>query len=40
MKVMYVQCFSCGAVVGVVDYFDTATMLDKIAKKIGVDIFK
>lgn len=39
-KLMFVQCTSCGGVVGVTDYFHTATLLERIAKKIGFDIHR
>ena len=32
----FVQCASCGTVVGVTDFYDTASLLDKIAQKIGI----
>ena len=35
-KVMAVQCSSCGSVVGVTDFYNTASLLEKIAKKIGI----
>ncbi|MCV2359645.1 hypothetical protein LNV08_11760 [Paucibacter sp. TC2R-5] len=35
-KLMFVQCASCGAVVGVTDYFNTSSLLDKIADKLGI----
>lgn len=38
-KMYFVQCASCGTVIGVADYLDTASLLDKIAKKLGVDLF-
>jgi Fe2+ or Zn2+ uptake regulation protein len=34
-KVMFVQCSSCGAVVGVVDYYNIPGLLEKIAAKLG-----
>lgn len=38
-KIMFIQCSLCGVVIGTTDYFDTASMLEKIAEKIGVNIF-
>ncbi|MGU7844119.1 hypothetical protein ACV22V_32285 [Burkholderia sp. AW33-5] len=38
-KVNTVQCRSCGAVVGVMDYYNTAVLLEKIAKKLGISRF-
>jgi hypothetical protein len=32
----FVQCVSCNTVVGVTDFYDTATLLEKIAKKVGI----
>ncbi len=39
-KIYFIQCTSCGTVVGTMDYYDTATMLEKIAKKLGFDIHR
>ncbi|VVE06121.1 hypothetical protein PSP20601_02402 [Pandoraea sputorum] len=35
-KVNAINCRSCGAVVGVIDYYNTAALLEKIAKKLGI----
>jgi predicted nucleic-acid-binding Zn-ribbon protein len=35
-KFMFVQCARCGGVVGVTDFFNTAALLRKLAKKLGV----
>ncbi len=32
----FVQCASCGTVVGVTDFYDTPALLEKIAKKVGI----
>jgi len=32
----FVQCASCGTVVGVTDFYDTPALLQKIAKKVGI----
>jgi predicted nucleic-acid-binding Zn-ribbon protein len=32
----FIQCVSCNTVVGVTEFYDTAALLDKIAKKIGI----
>ena len=37
-KFMFIQCSSCGGVVGVVDYYNIGQVLKKIAKKLGVSI--
>jgi len=36
-KVMFIQCSSCGGVVGVMDYFNIGTLLQKILKKLGIN---
>lgn len=38
-KVFFIQCSSCGAVVGVTDYYNVPSLLEKIAAKIGVKLF-
>ena len=38
-KVMFIQCASCGAVVGVVDYYNVPSLLGKIGRKMGINIF-
>ncbi len=35
-KFLFVQCAHCGAVVGVMDYFNIGGMLQSLAKKLGV----
>ena len=35
-KHMFTQCASCGTVVGVTDYYNVPSLLDMIAKKLGV----
>ena len=35
-KLVFIQCASCGAVVGVKDYLDTQTVIDEIAKKLDI----
>ena len=37
-KLMFVQCSSCGGVVGVTEYFNTGALLSKLAKKLGVNL--
>jgi predicted nucleic-acid-binding Zn-ribbon protein len=32
----FVQCVNCNTVVGVTEFYDTAALLEKIAKKIGI----
>jgi len=34
----FIQCSSCGAVVGVTDYLNVPALLEKLAKKLGVDL--
>ena len=36
--IMFIQCASCGAVVGTESYYDIPVLLDKIAKKLGVNL--
>lgn len=38
-KFMFIQCSSCGCVVGVTDYHNTASLLERIAKALGVKLF-
>lgn len=37
-KFMFVQCSSCGGVVGVMDYYNIGKLLEILGKKLGVDI--
>jgi len=37
-KLVFIQCASCGAVVGVTDYLNVSARLDKLAEKLGVDL--
>ncbi len=37
-KLVFVQCSSCGGVVGVTEYYNTGSMLEKIAEKVGVRV--
>ncbi len=39
-KLLYVQCADCGAVVGVMDYHNVGTLLGKLAKRLGFDLFQ
>lgn len=39
-KFFFVQCRSCGGVVGVTDYYATSTLLEKIAEKLGVNLYR
>lgn len=39
-KIMFIQCTSCGTVVGTTDYYNTSALLEKIAKKIGLNLFQ
>lgn len=36
-KFMFIQCASCGGVVGVVDYYNIGNIVTKIANKIGAN---
>lgn len=38
-KIMFIQCRSCGGVVGVTDYYNIPVLLEKIAKKLGFSLF-
>ena len=35
---MFIQCASCGAVVGVTEYLNVPVLFEKIAKKLGVNL--
>lgn len=37
-KLNLVHCDICGATVGVVDYYNTAILLEKIAKRLGFSL--
>ncbi len=37
-KLQFVQCASCGSVVGVLEYFNIGALLEKLAKKLNVDL--
>ncbi len=37
-KLHFVQCTSCGGVVGVTEYYNIGATLEKIAAKIGVSV--
>jgi uncharacterized Zn finger protein len=37
-KMHFIQCSSCGAVVGVTDYHDMATLLQQLASRLGVSL--
>ena len=36
---MFIQCRSCGGVVGVTDYHNTASLLERLAKALSVKLF-
>lgn len=38
-KIMFIQCASCGTVVGVTDFHNIPVLLGKLAKKLGVKLF-
>ena len=35
-KLMFIQCASCGGVVGVMDYFNIGHYVKQIAEKLGI----
>lgn len=35
-RTFFVQCSSCGAAIGIKDYFNEAELLVKICKKLGI----
>jgi len=35
-KLNFIQCSSCGGVVGVMDYFNIGGMLQSLARKLGI----
>ncbi len=35
-KVQFIQCASCGSVVGVTNYHNTAKLLERIGNKLGI----
>jgi hypothetical protein len=37
-KLMFVQCTSCGGVVGVLDFYNIGERLTELARKLGVDL--
>jgi len=37
-KLLFVQCSSCGAVVGVMDFWNIGQLIHVLAKKLGVNI--
>ncbi|CNI33525.1 Uncharacterised protein [Yersinia frederiksenii] len=37
-KIMFIQCSSCGTVVGTTDYENTPSLLHKLATALGVKI--
>ena len=37
-KLIFIQCSSCGGVVGVTEFYNTGALLEKLAKKLGVHI--
>lgn len=39
-KYIFIQCAGCGGVVGVQDFFHVPTMLENLARKLGVDVHK
>lgn len=39
-KLNFVRCSSCGAVVGVLDYYNIGAVLNKLGKRLGFDLEK
>jgi uncharacterized Zn finger protein len=39
-KIIFVRCSHCGTVVGTTDYYNTGALLEKIAKRMGFDIYR
>lgn len=39
-KYSFIQCKTCGAVVGVVDHYHLPSLLQKIAAKLGLNLFQ
>lgn len=37
-KIMFVQCTMCGAVVGTVDYINTAALIQELAEKLRIKL--
>ena len=37
-KMCFIQCAACGGVVGVADYYNTGSALQKIAAKLGISL--
>jgi hypothetical protein len=37
-KLSFIQCASCGGVVGVLDFFNIGYLLQRLAKKLGFDL--
>lgn len=37
-KLTFIQCSSCGAVVGVMDYYNIGNIVNQIAEKLGITI--
>lgn len=37
-KIMFIQCAQCGAVVGNTDFYNIPSLLEKLAKKLGVNL--
>lgn len=37
-KLLFVQCASCGTVVGVQEYFNVSSLIYKLAKKLGASL--
>ena len=35
-KIMFIQCTSCGSVVGVMDYYNIGNLVKSIANKLGI----
>ncbi len=38
VKLTFIQCSSCGAVVGTIDYVNVPELLERLAEKLGVNL--
>lgn len=39
-KLLFIQCSSCGCVIGVLDYYNIGRLLENLAKNLKVDIHR
>lgn len=38
-KIMFIQCSHCGSVVGTTDYYNVPSLLEKVAKRMGFNLY-